>query len=146
MASCKSNKYFYKICFSEKLLYPQKTMKTPINLTCICCPLGCDLRIDKSDNELSITGNKCSRGKKYAIEEITAPKRIVTSTVKIANGVYPVLPVKTTAAIPKEKIFTIMHILANVEITAPVYIGDIIVKNIAATGVNIVATKTLEKT
>ncbi|MEI8054567.1 MAG: DUF1667 domain-containing protein [bacterium] len=115
-------------------------MKTLINMTCICCPLGCDLEIDKSGTEFIVTGNKCLRGKKYAIEEITLPKRIVTSTVKITGGRHPVIPVKTSAAIPKEKIFTIMDILANVEITAPINVGDVVVKNIADTGVDIVAT------
>lgn len=111
-------------------------------MTCICCPLGCDLKIDQSGTEFVVTGNKCPRGKKYAIEEITAPKRIVTSTVKITGGSYPVIPIKTAGPIPKEKIFTIMNILANVEVVAPVHIGDIIVKNIADTGINVVATKT----
>jgi len=117
-------------------------METLIDLTCICCPLGCDLKIDKSSAEFIVTGNKCPRGKKYAIEEITAPKRIVTSTVKIVGSCRPVIPVKTAAPIHKEKIFTIMAILANVEITAPVHIGDVIVKNIADTGVDVVATRT----
>jgi CxxC motif-containing protein len=119
-----------------------KNMKaqTPINMTCICCPLGCDLTINKSSAEFTIAGNKCPRGKKYAIEELTAPKRIVTSTVKIAGGAYPVIPVKTAQAIPKEKIFTIMRILANVEIQVPVHVGDTVVKNIADTGIDVVAT------
>ena len=118
-------------------------MKLPINLTCICCPLGCELSIDKNNNELLITGNKCPRGKKYAVEEITVPKRIVASTVKIIAAIYPVLPVKTTAPIAKEKIFTIMQILANVEVTAPIQNGEIIIKNIAATGIDVVATRTM---
>lgn len=120
-------------------------MKTPIDVTCICCPLSCNLTTTKPDNEFIVVGNKCPRGKKYAIEEMVAPKRIVTSTVKIAGGSYPVISVKTAEPIPKEKIFTIMKILANVEVVAPIYIGDTIVKNVANTGVNIVATKTQEK-
>lgn len=115
-------------------------MKTSKNMTCICCPIGCDLKIDQIEGELIITQNKCPRGKKHATEELTAPKRMVTSTVKIIGSTYPVIPVKTTEAIPKEKIFTIMNILANVEVVAPVYIGDVIVENIANTGVNVVAT------
>jgi CxxC motif-containing protein len=117
-------------------------METLTNITCICCPLGCALNIDKSSAEFIITGNKCPQGKKYALEEITAPKRIVTSTVKITGGSRPVISVKTAAPIPKEKIFTIMAILANVETTAPIHVGDIVVKNIADTGVDVVATKT----
>lgn len=118
-------------------------MKTPINLVCICCPIGCDLKIDQINNEFTVTGNKCQRGKKYAIEELIAPKRIITSTVKIVGGSYPVIPVKTVVAVPKEKIFTIMNILATVETIAPIHIGDVIIKNIADTGVDIIATKTM---
>jgi CxxC motif-containing protein len=120
-------------------------MKKIKNLTCIQCPLGCDLQIEESNGEFIVTGNKCPRGKKYAIEEITAPKRIVTTTVKTTGGAHPVIPVKTAEAIPKEKIFTIMGILANVEIAAPIQVGDVVVKNIADTGVNVVTTKSQEK-
>ena len=111
------------------------------NITCICCPIGCDLKIDQAGDEFVVTGNKCPRGKKYVIEESTAPKRVVTSTVKIIGGSYPVISVKTAQAIPKEKIFTIIDILANVAITAPVRVGDIVIKNIADTGVDVVATR-----
>lgn len=113
-------------------------------MICICCPFGCDLIVNKVNGEFVVIGNKCPRGKKYAIEEITAPKRIVTSTVKIVNGVSPVVAVKTTQPIPKEKIFTIIDILANVEVTAPIHIGDVIVKNVAGTKVDVVATKTVK--
>ncbi|EKE01935.1 MAG: hypothetical protein ACD_21C00019G0003 [uncultured bacterium] len=116
-------------------------MTTPTNITCTCCPLGCDLKIDQSGNEFIVTGNKCPRGKKYAIEEMTAPKRVITSTVKVIGGLYPVIPVKTSQPIPKEKIFTIMRILASVEIVAPIHIGAVIMKDIAGTGADIVATK-----
>ena len=88
-----------------------------------------------------VTGNKCPRGKKYAAEEMTAPKRMVTSTVKITGGLYPVIPVKTEQPVPKEKIFTIMNILASVRIVSPIRMGDIVVENVADTGVNVVATK-----
>lgn len=109
-------------------------------MTCIVCPLGCTLEITKDGESYNVSGNKCPRGKKYAIEEMTAPKRMVTSTVKINGGSYPVLPVKTFAPIPKEKIFAVMEILKTVTVDAPINVGDIIVANIAGTGVNIVAT------
>lgn len=112
-----------------------------IEMTCTCCPIGCTLNITKQQNEFVVTGNKCPRGKKYAIEEMTVPKRTVTSTVKIVGGLYPVISVKTSEPIPKEKIFPIMEILSDVEIVAPVHIGDVVVKNIAGTGVDVVATR-----
>lgn len=116
-------------------------------ITCIRCPLGCTVTVTQSAeqdaSELIITGNKCLRGKKYAAEEMTAPKRTITSTVKISASAYPVVPIKTSKPIPKEKIFTIMQILAKFSAVAPVYIGDVIIHNIADTEVNIIATKTV---
>lgn len=120
----------------------QPNEKTATNMVCVCCPIGCSLTIDRSDHEYIVTGNKCQRGKKYAVEELTAPKRVITSTVKISGGEHCVIPVKTDAPAPKEKIFTIMDILASVSVQAPVRTGDIILENVADTGVNIIATKT----
>ncbi|EOC99648.1 DUF1667 domain-containing protein [Caldisalinibacter kiritimatiensis] len=110
-------------------------------LTCIVCPIGCTIDIKKENNGFMINGNKCKRGEKYAIEELTAPKRIVTTTVKVNNSVHPVVSVKTSEPVPKEKIFDIMEVISNTEVTAPVKIGDIIVKDILDTGVDIVATR-----
>jgi len=110
-------------------------------IVCICCPIGCDLRISKNDSDYNVTGNKCPRGRKYAIDEITAPKRIVTSTVAIKGCDSQVITVKTASPIPKEKIFEIMDILSDVTVNAPVKVGDIIVHDVAGTGIDIVATK-----
>lgn len=113
-------------------------------IICISCPIGCELTITKNvnnNNEYTVTGNKCPRGKKYALSELTAPQRTVTTTVAIKNYIYPVIPVKTAQPIPKEKIFEIMQIASNVVVNAPIQVGEIIIKNIANTGVNLVATK-----
>lgn len=110
-------------------------------MTCICCPIGCDLEIEQISDSYKVTGNKCPRGEKYAIEEMTAPKRVVTSTVAIEGSLYPVIPVKTEKAIPKEKIFDVMKVLSNVKLQAPIKVGDVVVSNIADTGVDVVVTK-----
>ncbi len=113
-------------------------------MVCTCCPLGCQMDITKSGGEYLVTNNKCPRGKKYALEELTAPQRTITSTVKITDSHNPVIPVKTDQPVPKEKLFTIMKILASVTVKSPVKVGDIIIKNIASTGANIVATRTVD--
>lgn len=118
-----------------------ETKEAKKEMTCICCPLGCSLQIAKHDGNYIITGNKCPRGKNYAIEEMTAPKRVVTSTVKIIGSAYPVLPVKTAKPIPQKKILEIMDILSGIEVTAPIKIGTVIVSNIGNTGVDVIATK-----
>ena len=114
-------------------------------LTCISCPMGCPLTVGMDGDEIiSVTGNTCKRGDVYARKEVTAPTRIVTSTVKVTNGSADMVSVKTKTDIPKDKIFDCVKCLKGVSVEAPVHIGDVIVPNAAGTGVDIVATKDVE--
>ncbi|WP_315068524.1 DUF1667 domain-containing protein [uncultured Clostridium sp.] len=108
-------------------------------LICISCPKGCHLKVD--EESLTVTGNSCPKGAEYGVNEVTNPVRIVTSTVKVTGGEAPVVPVKTEKAIPKGLIMECMEEINKVTIKAPVKIGDIIIKDILETGVNIIATK-----
>lgn len=117
------------------------------NLTCISCPMGCPITVEMEGEEIiSVTGNTCKRGDVYARKEVTNPTRIVTSTVKVRGGAADMVSVKTKEDIPKGKIFECVRALKGVEIEAPVHIGDIVVSNAAGTGVDIVATKNVQKT
>ena len=111
-------------------------------LICIECPKGCRLTIDE---DLNVTGNTCIRGKQYAINELTCPKRIVTSTVVIESKLVSRLPVMTENDIPKEKMFDIVKELEKVRLKAPIKCRDVVVENICDTGVNIIATRTIEE-
>lgn len=111
-------------------------------LTCICCPLGCSLQVTLDNgNVTEVTGNTCPRGDAYARKEVTNPTRIVTSTVRVENGVSAMVSCKTKSDIPKEIIFDITKALANVCVKAPVAIGDVVLANVCDTGVDVVATK-----
>lgn len=111
-------------------------------LTCIGCPLGCSITVTMEDAEiLDVTGNTCKRGDAYARKEVTHPTRIVTSTVRVSGGTIPMVSCKTKEDIPKEKIFAIINALRGITVPAPVSIGDILVQDVAGTGVDIVATK-----
>ena len=113
-----------------------------VNLICIGCPLGCPLTVEMEGNEVkSVAGNTCPRGEAYAKKELTNPTRIVTSTVRVAGGRLAMVSVKTESDIPKGKIFDCVKALKDVEVIAPVKIGDVIVENVAGTGVNVIATK-----
>ena len=113
-----------------------------VNLICIGCPLGCPLTVEMEGSEVkSVAGNTCPRGDAYAKKELTNPTRIVTSTVRVAGGKLAMVSVKTESDIPKDKIFECVKALKDVEVIAPVKIGDVIVENVAGTGVNIIATK-----
>ena len=112
------------------------------NLTCINCPMGCALTIEMEGNEVvSISGNTCPRGEAYGRKEVTNPTRIVTSTVRVTGGAADMVSVKTKQDIPKEKIFECVKALRDVEVQAPVHVGDVIVSDVAGTGVDIVATR-----
>ncbi|MCY6960157.1 DUF1667 domain-containing protein [Clostridium brassicae] len=111
-------------------------------LICIGCPMGCQLEVEMEGNEVkSVKGNVCPRGKSYAEKECTNPTRIVTSSVLVEGGDMEVLSVKTEHDVPKDKIFQCVKALKGVKVSAPVNIGDIIVENVADTGVNIISTK-----
>ena len=115
------------------------------NLTCMGCPLGCAITVTMDGgNVVSITGNTCKRGDVYARKEVTNPTRIVTSTVRVSGGSIDMVSVKTKEDIPKGKIFECVKALKGIEVPAPVHIGDVILENVADTGVDIVATKNVE--
>ena len=114
-------------------------------LICIGCPLGCALTVSMEGAEVvSVTGNTCKRGDVYARKEVTNPTRIVTSTVRVTGGSEAMVSVKTKEDIPKGKIFDCVKALKNVEVAAPVHIGDVLVKDVAGTGVDVIATKNVE--
>lgn len=113
-------------------------------LTCIGCPMGCALTVEMNEKEVvSVTGNTCKRGDVYARKEVTNPTRIVTSSVMVEGGNLAAVSVKTKEDIPKGKIFDCMKALKGVKVQAPVHIGDVIVKDIAGTGVDVIATKNI---
>lgn len=115
------------------------------NLTCIGCPLGCSLTVEMENGEVtSVTGNTCKRGDVYARKEVTNPTRIVTSSVKVNGGKLKMVSCKTKEDIPKGKIFEVSQALASVVVEAPVKIGDVVLANVAGTGVDVVATKNVD--
>ena len=117
-----------------------------VNLICIGCPLGCPLEVDlEGQTVVSVSGNTCKNGEKYARKELTNPTRIVTSTVRVTGGKLNVVSVKTASDIPKSKIFDCAKALKAVQIAAPVAIGQIILSNVAGTGVDVVATKNVAR-
>ena len=109
---------------------------------CISCPMGCHLSVDDTDkSNIIVTGNTCPRGKIYGINEVTRPKRMVTSSVKVTGGIDLVVSVKTKEAIDKNLIFDVLNELKNIEVKAPIKIGDIIIKNVLNSGVDVVASR-----
>ena len=114
-------------------------------LVCIGCPRGCRLTIDEKDGEYIVTGNTCPRGKEFAISEMTAPKRTICSTVKTVFSDVPVLPVRVSDDIPREKIFDVMREINAVTLKERIGRGDAVIKNVLGLGVDVIATSDLLK-
>ena len=113
-------------------------------IICTVCPRGCHLQVEGEGNQiLSVEGNGCKRGLEYGSAEFAHPVRILTTTVKLA-GVNDLLPVRSNKPLPKEKIMDCMDTIRKVEVKAPVDRYGVIIPNICGTGVDIVATKTVE--
>ena len=110
-------------------------------MTCIVCPRGCRLVVD---DDMNVTGNSCPRGKAYAISELTHPTRMVTSTVAVRNRENTVASIKTSEAIDKDKMFDVIKLINTLSVDAPCHVGDILVKNVFDTGVDIIITKNIE--
>ena len=120
-------------------------MKTKKELTCIGCPMGCLVTVDMEDGALSnISGYTCPRGKEYAEKELTHPERTITSTVAVEGGLFRMAPVRTDHDIPKNKIAECMALIHESHLHAPVKSGEVVIENIAGTGVNLIATRTVE--
>ena len=114
-------------------------------LICINCPLGCDLVVTMEHGTvIKVEGNTCPKGKEYGEKELTAPARILTSSVRVRGGKLPVVSVKTASDIPKAKVKECAAALKEVEIQAPVAIGDVVVKDICHTGVDLISTRNVQ--
>lgn len=111
-------------------------------LICICCPNGCHLTVNLEEN--TVKGNKCPRGAKYGISELTHPVRIVTTTVKIEGAQHNVLPVRTEKEIPKELMFEAIKEIDKTTVKAPVKEGQVIIENLLDTGVSVISSRNMD--
>jgi len=118
-----------------------------IDMVCIVCPIGCNMTISEDTSEKSgfkVVGNKCSRGKNYAVKEMKKPTRMLTTTVTISHAFISRMPVKSSAPLPKELLGQAMAIINRVEVKAPVIAGEIIITNILGTGIDILASRSMK--
>lgn len=123
-------------------------------LICIVCPRGCHLKVDGAPADgslapdasaLTVTGNACPRGKDYGLREVTAPTRMVTSTVCVDSDEHPRCPVKTSAPVPKAMTFDVVRALNGLKLELPVALHQVVVKDVCGTGVDWITTRSLEK-
>lgn len=113
-------------------------------IVCVQCPIGCKIKFEQQDGKIiKIDGNRCPRGIAYLRDELKEPRRIVPTSVKVINGVFPLVSVKTSKPVPKKYISELMNEIKKISVQAPVKSGDVILKNVFGTGADIIATRTV---
>lgn len=115
-------------------------------ITCIVCPVGCKILVRTSKNHIELLdGNKCKKGIEYARNEALDPRRMLTSTIFVKNGEWPLVSVKSSQPVPKDKIFLVLKEIKKISVNAPVKSGHKIINNVANTNINIITTKSIRK-
>lgn len=114
-------------------------------IRCIVCPTGCEIKVNKDkNNKITFEGYTCNRGLEYAEQEYYEPKRIITTTMRVEDGLLPLIPVRSDKPILKEKLKDVLNEIAKVKIKAPVKMGEILIENVLNIEVNIIASRNLE--
>lgn len=111
---------------------------------CVTCPKGCTLEVTRDGNTVVSVVNGCKRGHEYAQQELTDPRRMVATSVRVKGGLHPLLPVYTSAPFPKPRISELLAVLREVEVEAPIKLDDIVLKNVLDSGLDIYASRTVE--
>jgi len=109
-----------------------------LEIICISCPAGCLMTVAPDG---TATGQQCEKGDAYAREEMTNPTRNITTSVQVRGGTLPTLSVKTARPIPKGKIFDVVAATHRITCDAPVYVNDVILRDAAGTGIDMLATR-----
>lgn len=108
-------------------------------IICITCPKGCDAKVWEEKGSIKMKGKVCKKGRAHIQQEFLEPKRVLTSTVVVANSRTKRLPVRTAEAIPKKDLFRAMDQLSKVKVRPPVRVGEVIISNLLDTGVDLIA-------
>ncbi|MDR3259067.1 MAG: DUF1667 domain-containing protein [Fusobacteriaceae bacterium] len=110
--------------------------------SCIICPNGCDIEVELNGTEIiSIEGNPCPKGIDYVKTEIISPMRTIASSVMVENGELPLVSVRLTNPVPKDRIFDVMDVIKGIRVSAPLFIGDVVKANVLGFESDLIVTK-----
>ena len=103
------------------------------------------MQIEGKGENIKVTGNSCKRGLQFALSEETLPMRTICTTVRTKFADAPVLPVRVSEEIPKDKIFDVMKEINSIVLDKKVARGEIIIKNVCGLSANVIATSNILK-
>jgi CxxC motif-containing protein len=116
-------------------------MSEETKIICVACPQGCRLRINRQGETMVVSEQGCKRGEQYAIQEMTDPRRMVSTTIRIQSNSHLLLPVYTSAPIPKGKIQPLLNQLRKLNLKVPVKMGQVVLKDALGTGIDVLASR-----
>jgi CxxC motif-containing protein len=119
-------------------------MEEIIKIFCVSCPKGCILEVTRDGDTITNIVSGCKRGDEYALQELTDPRRMVATTVRVKNGFHPLVPVYTKEIFPKGKIFDLLKLIREMEVQAPVQKGDVILEDALGTGIDVIASRDMD--
>lgn len=111
------------------------------HFTCIVCPNGCDVAVEARGDEYVISGEGCPRGRKYVLQEMTDPRRTISTSIRVLGGEQPLCSVRLTRPIPKARIMEAVAAIHALRLSAPVAAGEVLISNILGTDSDVIATR-----
>lgn len=119
--------------------------RSPLDrLTCILCPVGCELEVRRTERGLDIQAHQCEKGIEFATEEVLYPKRNLATSVPIKGSATRLVSVRLSDRVPREMVFPILAEIAKLRPEAPVRRGQVLIADVLGTGVDVIATRTVE--
>ena len=116
------------------------------HFVCVVCPIGCEIDVVHDGGKIiSMEGNRCEKSEEFVSQELIAPMRILTTTVRIQGARWAVIPVRSDKAVPKRLFPRIMKQLRRIRLKAPVHMLDVVERDVLQTGANIIATRTMPR-
>lgn len=113
-------------------------------LTCVLCPVGCELTVDKdAAGEIQITGNQCDKGVPFALEEVLHPQRNLATSVPVHGAAARMVSVRLSRPVPREMLFLILAEIAKLRPEAPIGRGQVLIADVLGTGADVIATRTV---
>ena len=116
----------------------------PTEIICVACPKGCRLEAHRENGEILVTHEGCKHGREYAVSEVTDPRRMVATTVRVESGSHALLPVYTASPFPKGRITELLTALRSVKVPAPVRVNQVVLADALSTGVDVIASRDIE--
>ena len=113
-------------------------------LTCVLCPVGCELTVDTdAAGEIQVQGNQCDKGVPFAVEEVLHPRRNLATSVPVRGGAARMVSVRLTCPVPREMLFPILAEIAKLRPEAPIGRGQVLIADVLGTGADVIATRTI---